>query len=72
MSFDPESLESILKHFKVTEDTLDDVIEGPCFEALFHFFAGDMPYGTMKARTGDPYDWIFLELEHRLRCGEIK
>lgn len=71
MSFDPKSLGSILKHFKVTEDTLDDVIEGPCFEALFHYFAGDMPYGTMKARTGDPYDWILLELARRFRWREI-
>ena len=30
------------------------------YEALFGFYAasGEMPYGTMKARTGDPIQWI--------------
>lgn len=30
------------------------------YEALFDHFCnnGEMPYGTAKARTGDPYEWI--------------
>lgn len=28
------------------------------YEALFAFFMEDMPYGTAKARTGDPVEWI--------------
>ena len=30
------------------------------YTALFNYFAdtGEMPYGTMKARDGDPYEWI--------------
>jgi hypothetical protein len=31
------------------------------YEALYNYYAFDlteMPYGVMKARTGDPVDWI--------------
>lgn len=30
------------------------------YEALFDYYAntGEMPYGTMKARTGDPFEWV--------------
>jgi hypothetical protein len=35
------------------------------FEELFDFFSssGEMPYGTMKARTGDPWQWIDARVE---------
>ena len=41
---------------KVTDDELEDH-----FEELFEYFCrnGEMPYGTAKARTGDPYQWIY-------------
>lgn len=32
------------------------------FEFLFDFYQADMPYGTAKARTGDPYQWIIDKL----------
>jgi hypothetical protein len=38
-----------------------DLSEFPSFyEDLFQFYSssGEMPYGTMKARTGDPFNWI--------------
>ncbi len=35
-------------------------IDPPVYDVLFNFFLtnGDMPYGTAKARTGDPHEWI--------------
>ena len=44
----------------VIED-LDDAL----FEKLFQFYleSGEMPYGTAKARTGDPYHWMFDRME---------
>lgn len=36
---------------------LDDVLFDKLFQ-IFAFETGDMPYGTAKARTGDPYQWI--------------
>jgi hypothetical protein len=42
-------------------------IETPMYEKLFGWFAFDgpdlMPYGTAKARDGDPDDWILDRLE---------
>jgi hypothetical protein len=34
------------------------------FETLFEYYShnGEMPYGTQKARTGDPYEWIIDEV----------
>ena len=36
------------------------------YQDLFDYFAdsGEMPYGTMKARDGDPDQWIHNELDH--------
>jgi hypothetical protein len=28
------------------------------WELLYNHFSNEMPYGTQKARTGDPYQWI--------------
>lgn len=32
---------------------------------------GSMPYGTMKARTGDPYEWCSLKLTEMLEAGQL-
>lgn len=32
------------------------------FDKLFDIYQTKMPYGTQKARTGDPYDFILEEL----------
>ena len=34
------------------------------YKELYDHFAsnGDMPYGIMKARTGDPIEWIFEQV----------
>ena len=34
------------------------------YQELYDHFAsnGDMPYGIMKARTGDPIEWIFEQV----------
>ena len=47
---------------------------GECFDELMDYFADEMPYGVMKARTGMPDEWIYdklcdlgldKELEHK-------
>lgn len=35
------------------EDMDDDV-----YMTMYDYFMEDMPYGTAKARTGDPIEWI--------------
>jgi hypothetical protein len=32
------------------------------FDKLFVLYQNEMPYGTQKARTGDPYEFIFNQL----------
>jgi len=41
-------------------DQLDDTI---LMEDLYKHFQEDMPYGTQKARTGDPDEFIYDKLE---------
>ncbi len=44
-----------VKDFKMGGDMDEDL-----YHALFDYYAmhGEMPYGTMKARDGDPYEWV--------------
>tara|TARA_B100000927_G_scaffold261026_1_gene230968 strand:- start:199 stop:2541 length:2343 start_codon:yes stop_codon:yes gene_type:complete len=50
------------------------------YQELFSYYmdSGEMPYGVMKARDGDPYQWISDELDHlglleaKLTKGEEK
>jgi len=39
-----------------TKDIND--LDQSLLDKLYDYFVGDMPYGTAKARTGDPYEWI--------------
>ena len=41
-------------------DQLDDTI---LMQDLYEHFQEDMPYGTQKARTGDPDEFIYDRLE---------
>lgn len=38
------------------------------YEKLFEHYcgSGEMPYGTMKARDGDPWNWITDQLSKEL------
>lgn len=42
-----------INDFKETNELSDHL-----YDALFDYYQSDMPYGTAKARTGDPYEWI--------------
>lgn len=56
-----EIVKRILAQHKVCfneyfQDALDDVPE--LYFDLFKFYVSEMPYGTAKAREGDPFVWI--------------
>lgn len=36
------------------------------YEELYELYYQEMPYGTAKARTGDPYEWILNKLTEEL------
>ena len=42
------------------------------YDDLYAYFAdsGDMPYGTQKARDGDPYEWVHNKLDDLGLIGE--
>jgi len=42
-----------VRDFETSGDMSDDL-----FHALYDYYFDDMPYGTKKARDGDPYEWI--------------
>jgi len=49
------------------EDKLKEIINDPekiadVYDDLYAYYGDDMPYGTAKARTGDPYEWVYQKL----------
>ena len=57
-----ETLQHIINRFK--HETKNFVAGGDLdedlYDALYDYYCdqGEMPYGTMKARDGDPYEWV--------------
>ena len=47
----------------LVQDPDADLYGTSAFEKLFDYFSDEMPYGTQKARTGDPDQWIFDKLD---------
>jgi hypothetical protein len=47
-------------------------LEDNLYDALFDYYlsSGEMPYGTAKARTGDPYEWVTQRLVAELNLEE--
>lgn len=69
-----ETLDHILDRFKheVRQFEESGDLDSDLYDALFDYYAnaGEMPYGTMKARTGDPYEWISRRLDQELGINE--
>ena len=65
-----QTLEHILDRFKfeVRQFQKGGELDDDLYEALFDYYfnAGEMPYGTAKARTGDPYEWVSQRLDQDL------
>jgi hypothetical protein len=54
------TLQHILNTFKrdVKNFEENDELSDELYDALYDYYQEDMPYGTKKARTGDPYEWV--------------
>lgn len=69
-----ETFEHILDRFKFEVRQFEQTgeLDDDLYEALFDYYfnAGEMPYGTAKARTGDPYEWIGDRLSKDLGMNE--
>ena len=56
-----DAVKKILDANGITD--IDDVEYGSeCFDELMDYYADEMPYGVMKARTGMPDEWIYDKL----------
>jgi hypothetical protein len=69
-----ETLQHILNRFKheVKNFEANSDLDDDLYDALYDYYSnnGEMPYGTMKARTGDPYNWISDRLAQELGVNE--
>ena len=52
----------------VTIEDLEEKMDGEVYHELYNYWlnSGEMPYGTAKARDGDPDEWIFYRMEELL------
>ena len=61
MISEADTILKILQSNGVTD--LDELEYGSqCYDELMDYFADEMPYGVMKARTGMPDEWIVERL----------
>ena len=60
--FEADEVKAILAKHGVS--SIDDMeLDGELYQDLFDYYSDEMPYGTMKARDGDPMDWILTKLD---------
>lgn len=52
--------------FAVMSGKIDIMDNQGLWEKLYEFYCKEMPYGTAKARTGDPANWIHGHLSDLL------
>ena len=61
------TLQKLFNHPAIQEfvKNPDRELSDEAYEIAFNYYLdnGEMPYGTAKARTGDPYNWISDRLE---------
>jgi hypothetical protein len=55
-----QTFQHILDTFKrdIKDFKASGALSDHLYDALFDYYAPDMPYGVAKARSGDPYKWI--------------
>ena len=60
--FEADEVKAILAKHGVS--SIDDMeLDGELYQDLFDYYSDEMPYGTMKARDGDPMEWILTKLD---------
>ena len=59
-----EKVKAILIKHDVLHKDIDQLDDTILMQDLYEHFQEDMPYGTQKARTGDPDEFIYDALEN--------
>ena len=58
-----ETVKAILIKHGVLHKEIEDLDDPKLMEDLYGYFQDQMPYGTQKARDGDPDEFIYDALE---------
>ena len=67
-----ETVKAILIKHGVLHKEIEDLDDPILMEDLYNHFQEDMPYGTQKARDGDPDEFIYDALEYmNLPLGKV-
>jgi len=67
-----ETVKAILIKHGVLHKEIEDLDEPELMEDLYGYFQDQMPYGTQKARDGDPDEFIYDALEDlKLPLGKV-
>ena len=67
-----ETVKAILIKHGVLHKEIEDLDDPKLMEDLYNHFQEDMPYGTQKARTGDPDEFIYDALQDmNLPLGKV-
>ena len=67
-----ETVKAILIKHGVLHKEIEDLDDPKLMEDLYNHFQEDMPYGTQKARDGDPDEFIYDALQDmNLPLGKI-
>lgn len=56
------SNEDEVKIIQIIEGEMEVYDDDNLYDKLFEYYMDEMPYGTQKARDGDPCEWIFEHL----------
>ena len=59
-----ETVKAILIKHGVLHKEIEDLDDPKLLEDLYGYFQDQMPYGTQKARDGDPDEFIYDALEN--------
>ena len=72
MKSEYDTVKNILIKHGVLHKEIEDLDDPKLMEDLYNHFQEDMPYGTQKARDGDPDEFIYDALEDLgLPLGEV-
>ena len=67
-----DTVKNILIKHGVLHKEIEDLDDPILMEDLYNHFREDMPYGTQKARDGDPDEFIYDALEYmNLPLGKV-
>ena len=64
MKSEYDTVKAILIKHNVLNKEIEDLDDPKLMEDLYNHFQEDMPYGTQKARDGDPDEFIYDALEN--------